>query len=232
MRKIEQQYGTANWQQWNPYPQPFYDLVVYPPAGVNTLDFFAVVQGNNDPSSGVVKTAEDTNCTVARQLGANFLWILQVRTGVFLKPKARQPNAIATDSSLIFGTIKDMGSKWLELFNRGTLTISIDSKQYAVLDRPFTTCPAGMGLNLAQHASAAAAGPVAQSVPWIQNNPDQANIYDLGQTGLWIAPTQTINVQLQFPEALGPVFTNLVDSASPAIQIGVFLDGYMVRASQ
>lgn len=230
MAQLQGQYGTADWTKWNPYWQPFYDKVTYPGAGTTQLDFFAVPAGNNDPN-GVQKTSEDTNCIVPRQLGQNYLWIWEVRCGIFIKPKARQPSGINSDANYIFGSSVGMESALWALFNRGVLTISVDSKQYLVLDRPFKRAPFGAGLNFVNMAAAAAAGPAVQSVAWIQNNPDEANVF-AETPPLWVAPTQTISVQLVYPDGTGPVFTNLVDSATPSIQVGVFLGGYMVRASQ
>ncbi len=86
-------------------------------------------------------------------------------------------------------------------------------------------------MNLVQNAATSAAGPVVQFGPWIQNSPDQADVFT-ESPGLWIAPTQTISASITWPDGLGPVFTNLVDGASPVIQLGLFLGGYMVRASQ
>jgi len=231
MAQLQNQYGTADWTKWNPYWQPFYDAASYNPAGPTQVDFYSVPAGNNDPVSGVQKTLEDTNCIVPRQLGQNYLWIWEVRLGVFIKPKSRQPNAIATDTSLIYGSIVGANSALWALFNRGTLSISVDSKQYLEIDRPFKRCPAGMGLNLTQNAATAAAGPAVQSVAWIQNNSDDANVF-AETPPLWIAPTQTISCQITWPDGAAPVLTNLVDTASLAVQLRIFLAGFMVRASQ
>ena len=224
---LSAQYGTSDWTQWSPYPQPFYDHIAYPAAGTQSLDFFAVPAGGLDPNAGQ-KFLTDTNMIVPRQLGMNYLFVFEIRLGIFLKAKNFQPNAIATDASLLYGDLKGMLSKWNELFERGTLIINVDSKNYGIIDRPFKRCPAGMGLNLCQTGSLAEAGPYG----YIQNNPDDANIYNLAPSPFWIAPTQTLGISIQWFDGLSPVFTNLVAGASPALQLGIFLGGYMVRARQ
>lgn len=231
MNQLQSQFGTSDWSKWNIYAQPFYDAVVYPGAGTTSLDFFALPAGATDSNGSFSKTAEDTNCTVPRQLGQNYLICTAIRCGVFFRAKSRQPNAIATDANLIYRTMDDCMNKYLELFNRGTLQINIDSKSYLTLDRPFIRAPYGAGLNLRNFASAGTSAPAVKSVRWIQNNPDEASVY-VNTPPWFIAPNQIINASIQWNDGTGPVFTNLVDSATPSIQLRLMLDGFMVRASQ
>ncbi len=234
MANLQKIYGTANFDAWSPYPQPFYDAVVYPPAGTSQIEFFAVPRGNPDPNGGTQpKTLEDTNLLVQRQLGQNYLLTMEYRAGIFLATKDRQPTDIATDASLIFGSMSAAMPKLYELFNRGTIVLYIDSKVYATIDRPFIYTPAGMGLNLSQFGAQAAAGPAVQSTQWIQNNPDTANVFSLGdQAKMWVGPIQTISAILTWPDGPSPVLTGLVDGASPVVKIFFELGGYMFKASQ
>jgi hypothetical protein len=39
-------------------------------------------------------------------------------------------------------------------------------------------------------------------------------------------------MKIDWPDGTGPVFTNLVDGVSPAVNIFIGFDGYIVRPSQ
>ena len=226
--QVQRQYGSADWSQWQNYRWQFYDYVRYPGAGATLLQFFSVPLGGADPNNSTVqKTAEQTNLTASGQFGQVGFLITQLRCHARILPLGRQVSDIATDDDVLWTTMTNMMSKFLELIRRGVLVISIQSKEYFTIDQPLRTCGPGFGVNIQQHASSYTSGFTAFSI-WVTQSPRADDIFDVDPPQ-FIEPAQTFNVQVTYPDGTGPVFTNLVDSATPAIDFGIIFDGYIVR---
>jgi len=66
---------------------------------------------------------------------------------------------------------------------------------------------------------------------WVQQSSHSQDCYSVTPAQM-IEPEQNIEVNIDFPLGIPATFTNLVNSATPAIDIGVLLDGYIARPAQ
>jgi len=229
--QLQRSYGSADWSQWQNFRWQQYDYVRYPTAGATQLQFFTVGLGGADPNNATVpKTLEQTNLTASGQFGQVGMLIAQIRMHARILPKSRQTALIADDVNVLWTTITNMMSKYLELLRRGVLQISIQSKEYFTISEPLRVCPPGFGINIQQHASSfvAAAAEFVTFSTWVQQNPDLDDVFNVDPPQ-FIEPAQTFTAQLVYLDGTGPVFTTLVNAASPALDIGLIFDGYIVR---
>lgn len=230
LQTLQRRYGSADWTRWEAQRWQFYDYIRYPAAGTTQLRFFSVALGGTDPVSGLAKTLEQTNLSKGASFGQVYFIIQQIRTHPFFIPKNRQHATIAADADVIYTTMTDTMSKFVELMRRGILNISILAKKYFDIERPFVTAPPGFGLTIYQHASSFLAGSTQGGI-WAVPNPNGSSVYDANPPQV-IEPEQSFEVTLDYPDGTSPVFTGLVDSVDPRIDVGVILDGYIVRPAQ
>lgn len=225
LQQIQSKIGSANWSDWGIYRWQWYDYVRYPGAGLNEVLFFVNPLGATDPNSGLQKTLEQTNSPKARSFGQTFYIITQIRTHVHLLPKLRQPSALANDANLLYTTIEGMWDAYVDLLGAGVLQIKIGQKDYFEEEKPFRRLPPGFGPAIYNHAS------LATDCSWHQQSRKQDDVFAITPAQM-IEPEQTIDCSVQFPEGIPAVFTNLVNSATPSIDIGLIFDGYIVRPAQ
>jgi len=122
--------------------------------------------------------------------------------------------------------------KLLELQRRGVLTISRGFKEELQIQSPFLRAPAGFGVDIDQHtASFISAGSAwTKAATWVTNDNDESNVWN--QTPpLIFGPNEQFSVRIDWPDGAGPVFTTLVDGVSPAVNLKVLFDGYLVQPS-
>lgn len=229
------QIGSANWAQWQIIRYPFYDYVQFAATGALTtpLSFFTNPLGQVDPVSAVAKTTEQTNMQQSGQFGQQYFVIQQIRTHLFLLPKARQNGTVAAtttytaDQELVMSEIRNV-------MNTGYLVFSIGQKLYFDIEQPFRTAPSGFGLGRVivpfDFVVSAAAG--VQGNAFIQGSENLADVYNLTPPQL-IEPAQTFQIQLQFPDR-GYNWHNKLDAAAQnaVVQAGILLDGYLARPMQ
>lgn len=226
---LQRRFGSADWRRWQAQRWQQYDWIRYPAAGTTQLRFFSVVLGQQDPTSTLAKTLEQTNLTKAASFGQVYYIITQIRTFPFFIPKGRQIAALENDTDLLYTTISNAMSKFVELMRRGVLNISILQKQYFDIERPFVNAPPGFGIDIQQHAASFLAAYTNSSL-WARPNPDGAATYDVNPPQV-VEPENNITVTIDYPTT-SPVFTGLVNSADPRIDVGVLFDGYIVRPAQ
>lgn len=224
---LQGKYGTYQ-QDYDLNTWTFYDFVTYPTAGATQLSFFTAPLGTVDANSGLAKTYEQTNCSGNRQLNYDFI-VMNVLTRARIKPKNRQPSGISGDTNILYTEMGAMMPKFLELMRVGVLSISFGQKQYYQLVSPLQTCSPGYGLKIFSFASVKPTATTLTQNSWAQQsynskpygiNPEQ---FIEGNTQLTITMDYT---------ATSPVFTGLVGSADPAIELGVVLAGYIIRPLQ
>lgn len=230
---LQARYGSANWQQWQIQRWPFYDQVRYPAAGTVALPLMQIPVGSVDPNSGLGKTTEQTNITMPGSFGNVYYIINQIRTLAHLIPHGRQHATIIADADVIYTTYTNCMDKLLELQRRGVLTFSIGFKEQLQVQSPFLRAPAGFGIDINQHSSSFVAGGAVftKAACWVTNDNDEANCWNQTPPQI-IEPNQQFALRIDWPDGLGPVFTNLVDGVSPAVDIQIIFDGYIVRPSQ
>lgn len=224
---LQGKYGSAIWTNWSNLRWPQWDYARYNPAGITSLSLFAVPMGGVDPVSSVTKTLEQTSMVAGGTFGQVGQLITQIRTDAFILPLARQNATIRDDADVIWTLLSNMMSKYLELLRRGVLQIFINNKEFFTISAPFTRCPPGFGIRIQEHAASYISGFTKFSI-WAQQSPRAEDIFDLNPPQ-FIEPSNTFQVQLNYFDGTGPVFTNLVGGVSPAVDIGVILDGYQLR---
>lgn len=225
LSQIQSKIGSANWSDWGIYRWQWYDYVRYPGAGTQELLFFVNPLGSTDPTSALQKTLEQTNSPKARSFGQTFYIITQIRTHVHLLPKKRQVSALANDADLLYTTIGAMGNAFVDLLGAGVLQIQIGQKDYFEEEKPFRRCPPGFGPKIYNHAC------LSTTCNWHQQSRNQDDVFAITPAQM-IEPEQTLTAGIVFPEGIPAVFTDLVNSATPAIDIGLIFDGYIVRPAQ
>lgn len=230
LQTLQRRYGSADWTRWESQRWQFYDYIRYPAAGTTQLRFFSIALGGTDPVSTLAKTLEQTNLSKGASFGQVYFIIQQIRTHAFFLPKSRQNATIAADADVIYTTMSDAMSKFNELMRDGVLNISILAKKYFDIERPLVTAPPGFGLTIYQHASSFLAAFPRAGI-WATQNPNASSVYDCNPPQV-VEPEQSFEVTLDYPNSLSPVFTGLVDSVDPRIDIGVIFDGYIVRPAQ
>lgn len=230
---LQGRYGSADWSNWQIQRWPFYDQVRYPTAGTVSLPLFQVPLGGVDPNSSLGKTTEQTNVTLPGCFGNVFYIITQVRTLGYPVPFGRQHATIIADADVIFTTYTNMMDKLLELQRRGVLNMTIGYKQYLQLQSPFLRAPAGFGVDIDQHSSSfiSAGSAWTKAACWVNPDNDQDNVYNQTPPQV-IEPNQNFQMSLTYPDGTGPVFTTLVDGVSPAVDVLVSFDGWIVRPAQ
>ncbi len=224
---LQGKYGSAIWSSWTNLRWQQYDYARYNPAGISSLSWFTVPQGGVDPVSSLPKTAEQTNLTASGTFGQVGMLIQQIRLHALILPLGRQVATIKNDADVLWTTMSNMMSKYLELLRRGTLQIFIQNKEFFTIARPFLRCPPGFGVTIQQHGASYISGFTAFSI-WVQQSPKSDDIFDLNPPQ-FIEPNQTFQAQLNYFDGTGPVFTGLVDSVDPAIDVGLIFDGYILR---
>lgn len=224
---LQATYGSVDFSRWQDFRWQFWDYPRYLPAGVTSQAFFTVGQGGTDPVSAVAKTQEETNLTAANQFGQVFYVVQQIRCHALILPKSRQPANINDDADLLWTTISNMMSKWLEILRRGVLNWSIQNKVFLQLDQPFLTCPPGFGVRIQCHGASYLSGFTDFSI-WVQQSPRMSDVYDLNPPQV-IEPNQVFTLTIDYPDGTSPVLTTLVNSTSPATALGVIFDGSIVR---
>jgi len=207
----------------------FWDECRYLPAGLTTLSFFQVPVGGIDANSSLAKSMEQTNVNTAGTLGNSYYVINQIRTLAYLLPFGRQHATIQADANVIFTTWTNAMDKLLELHRRGVLTLSKSFKEELQIQAPFVRAPAGFGVDIDQHSSSivVAAAEWTKAACWVTNDNDEENVWNQTPPQI-LEPNQQFQLRIDWPDGAGPVFTTLVDGVSPAVNLQVIFDGYLV----
>ena len=224
----EQAVGSADWSRWSQNRFCFYDFIHYPGA-TNEWNFFTVPYGAADPNKSTwIKTLEDTNMNESRSFGRVSFVARQIRTFIRTVPKGRQPAGISDQTNTIFNLYTPLMNKLADLVSMGTLVLSIGQKEYWDINQPFIACPPGFGPVIVQHGSKQSAA--SQSI-WFTQSWQPEHIYHVTPEQM-IEAGQTFVCKIVFDRDLPPALTTLVNSTTPLVQIGIILDGYVLRPIQ
>lgn len=194
----------------------FWDFPRLTAAGVTSLSFFNVQQGATDPVSSLSKTLEETNVTKSNQFPYDFK-LNRIRTYINILPKNRQPSGINNQTNTVTKWMRGMMSAFADLASTGVLNVVLNNKNTLRIEQPFRLCPPGFGVDIDQVQSNDT------YALWSQQN-RQAPLYDVTPE-LIIKRDDVLQVTIDFPNT-SPVFTNLVNSTSPYINIGLIFEGY------
>lgn len=230
IRQLQKRIGSANWANWQMSRWCYYDYIRYTAAGVNNLDFFAVPLGSTDPVSAAAKTLEQTNVTKTRSFGQVYFILQQIRTHIFILPKQRQHATILADTTAVLNQYKGLHRVIADFLNQGVLNITLGQKQYFDIPQPFRFCPPGFGVDVHNLAVAGTVANTFQNYYTAQSDEPQ-DIYNVTPPQM-IEPEQNIQLSINFDNANSPVTTNVVTGVTPNVDIGVLLEGYIVRPVQ
>lgn len=232
LARLQAQYGSQDMSNMTINRWQYWDYARYPNAGTNQMRFFSVPLGGVDPISTLQKTYEQTNMPRAGTFGSITYIITQIRTHLFVLPKVRQPAAIADETNLLYGGTNSyvpLMNSLLDMSNQGVLGVKIGQKEYFDLDQPFRLAPFGAGVQI-QQISSSGGGAFAPIGAWTQQSTNQCDIYTLAPPQL-IEREQTFEVVIDFPNANSPALAT-IDGANPAVDIGVWFDGYIIQPVQ
>lgn len=230
LRNLQKRIGSANWNQWQIQRWMYYDYVRYTNAGVSELAFFANPLGTTDPVSTLAKTLEQTNLTKTRTFGQVYFIIQQIRTHIHVLPKQRQNATIIADTTVVLNEYEDLYKVLFNILNQGVLQIGIGQKAYFDIVQPFRQCPPGFGIHLQEIAVAGTTANGQQNMTW-QQSPYQNDVFNVTPQQM-VEPEQNVDMKITFDNGLSPVLTNVVDGTDARVDIGVILDGYIVRPQQ
>jgi hypothetical protein len=229
------QIGSANWRQWQVVRYTFWDYAQFTATGALTtaINLFSIPLGNQDPVSAAAKTLEDTNMIQAGQFGQNYFVIQQIRTHLYLLPKARQNATVAATTTYSYDQ-EVVSAQIRAVMQTGVLNVTIGQKAYFDFQQPFRNNPPGFGLSNVivpyDFVTANAAG--RQCNAYVAQSASLADVYNLTPPQL-IEPAQIFTMQLNFPD-LGYNWHNVLDAAAQNanVKVGVILDGYLARPMQ
>lgn len=210
-------------QRWQ-----YYDFVRLNVAGVNRLSFFSNPIGAVDPVSNLPKTLEETNVRRSGELDLPFA-ILQIRTQIDVLPLARQPAGVAAVTNAAVEALTPVYKVLRGMAEQGVASLEFGQKNYFQIFQPFQKCPPGYGPSIRSIAADGAAGFPPESVYYTQSV-DPRNNYTVSPP-LFVEKSQTFQAVIDFFLANTPVIPQ-VGGANVAINVGVILDGYVVRPVQ
>jgi hypothetical protein len=226
---MQEKYGTADWTRYEAQRWSYYDYARYPVAGVGAMSFFINPLGSVDPVSALAKTLEQTNMVKAGSFGQQYFVINAIRTHLFFLPKARQLAAIAALVRL--GTDGGTNAFWESFVNvahSGVARFYAQSKEIAQIPQPFIMAPPGMGLAIDRNAASTAGAAVITQSYYAQQSPYHGDVYCIP----WrvIEPEVQFRFNIEWPN--GVVALAQIAANNVAVDVGVLLDGYIIRPKQ
>lgn len=241
---LQRRFGSADFSRYQVVRGQKYDFVRLPAAGTNSISFFSNPVGSTDPGAGTTlfKTLEQTNIVKTASFGQEYFVITQIRTYAGFVAQVRQGFTPGTNfvyrgyTALASGAMEQLDS----LLSTGVLEIKFAQKLYYQIAKPFALCPAGFGIDV-QSLASSRTGNAAETQPtdtnWRVATDNRAtSVYNVDPIQI-VEPEIQIEAQIRFPAGNSPVLTNTALNAAnsavtPSIEVGLILDGYVIRPSQ
>ena len=208
------------WQYW--------DFVRLAAAGTNRLTFFSNPIGSVDPVGGNAKTMEETNVRRSGELDLPFV-IMQLRTVIEVLPIARQPAAIIALPDAVIETLTPLHRVLRNMANLGVLVVDFGQKTTFQIEQPFQKCPPGFGVSIRSITATANIAATQESLYYAQSV-DPRDSYVVSPP-VFVEKGQTFATVIDFYLANTPALPAIA-AASPLVQVGVILDGYVIRPVQ
>jgi hypothetical protein len=242
---LQKRFGSADFSRYQVVRGQKYDFCRLTATGTNSVSFFSNPVGAADPGAGsppLFKTLEQTNLVKNASFGQEYFALTQIRTYANFVPLSRQPSGLGTNVVYRGFTAKTDSAmeKLQSLLNTGVLEISFAQKLYYQIARPFVQCPPGFGIDIQSLASSRtgnAAETQLTDTNWTVRPDHRATaVYNIDPIQI-IEPEIQIQAALTFPAGNAPSF---LDSAlttgntpfTPALEVGLIFDGYVIRPSQ
>lgn len=241
---LQKRFGSADFSRYQVVRGQKYDFCRLLAAGTNSVSFFSNPIGATDPGAGATlfKTLEQTNLVKNASFGQEYFALTQIRTYANFVCQARQGFTTGTNFTYRgYTALADSAMEKLQtVLNTGVLEISFAQKLYYQIARPFIQCPAGFGIDV-QSLASSRTGNAAETQPegtnWLARPDYRATaVYNIDPIQI-IEPEIQIQAAINFPNGNTPNFTNTaLDTANgtqtPAIELGLIFDGYVIRPSQ
>lgn len=241
---LQKRFGSADFSRYQVVRGQKYDFCRLLAAGTNSVSFFANPIGSTDPGAGATlfKTLEQTNLVKNASFGQEYFALTQIRTYANFVAQTRQGFTTGTNFTYRgYTALADSAMEKLQtVLNLGVLEIRFAQKLYYQIARPFVQCPAGFGIDI-QSLASSRTGNAAETQPngtnWLARPDHRATaVYNIDPIQI-IEPEIQIQAAINFPNGNTPNFTNsALDTANgtqtPAIELGLIFDGYVIRPSQ
>jgi hypothetical protein len=241
---LQKRFGSADFSRYQVVRGQKYDFCRLLAAGTNSVSFFSNPIGATDPGAGATlfKTLEQTNLVKNASFGQEYFALTQIRTYANFVCQSRQGFTTGTNFTYRgYTALADSAMEKLQsVLNTGVLEISFAQKLYYQIARPFIQCPAGFGIDV-QSLASSRTGNAAETQPegtnWLARPDYRATaVYNIDPIQI-IEPEIQIQAAINFPNGNTPNFTNTaLDTANgtqtPAIELGLIFDGYVIRPSQ
>jgi hypothetical protein len=216
----ELQKYVVNRQGWEVIRQSFFDSAVYAAAGQPTLSFFSTPIGQGVGFGGGVKTATDTNMTLAGQLPAMQGFLIEAVEVMFLPTTPTV--AAAMPAAFGAGAVAVQVNDSYIVRRSGNLNLTIGSKPY-LQDGPLMKFPASADFEIDSSLTDAttAAANLQSRIAYAKS---RGRVYTLGGAPIFLTANQNFSVTLAWPEG--------VQAISNPGRIVVTLGGLLYRRSQ
>ena len=241
---LQKRFGSADFSRYQVVRGQKYDFCRLLAAGTNSVSFFSNPIGATDPGAGATlfKTLEQTNLVKNASFGQEYFALTQIRTYANFVCQSRQGFTTGTNFTYRgYTALADSAMEKLQtVLNNGVLEISFAQKLYYQIARPFIQCPPGFGIDIQSLASSRDGNAAETQVSGTNWNarPDYRapSVYNIDPIQI-IEPEIQIQAAINFPNGNTPNFTNTaLDTANgtqtPAIELGLIFDGYVIRPSQ
>lgn len=225
---VASRFGTQDPNSLQVQRWQYYDFVRLNVGGVNRLTFFSNPIGAVDPVSNLPKTLEETNVRRSGELDLPFA-IQQVRTQIDVLPMSRQPAGVAAVANAVTQALTPVYKVLRALAEQGVFNMEFGQKNYFQIFQPFQKCPTGYGPALVSPASDGAGAFIPESVFYSQSV-DPRNNYTVSPP-VFVEKGQTLQAAIDFFLGNTPAIPQ-VGGANVAINVGVILDGYVIRPVQ
>jgi len=227
---LQTRFGSVDYNSFQALRYQFFSYVKYNEAGVSQLNFFGDVPGN----SGV--TAFDTNMVKQGSFGQQHFILKSIATDIRIKSN-NLTDFDGTDASTL-------SSDFLNGFVKaGVLELAIGARPFATVPKPFMYLPpvgakpmiSPVGLTSLTTAVVGAVGTmdtVVSDTPVVNQTRLRQNAY-IVDPQILIEAEQNFSVSINFFSGIVPIIgTGITDDTTNPLQIGVILDGILLRPKQ
>lgn len=226
---LDTRYGVIDYTRWQTLRATFVSWVTYPSAGATQLNFFGDVPG----VSGA--TPYTTNMPKSGSLGQQHFIAKSIGTGIRIKS-----NPLTTFSGTDASTLAS--DFLLGFVQTGVLEFNIGARPFLQAPKPFMylppvganpfVTPAGLTSLTGAGGPPTALETMVSDTPWVEQTRLKENVF-LFDPQLFIAAEQNFTCSINWYSGLVPVIaTGFVNDSTNPLQVGVMLDGVLIRPLQ
>ena len=224
---LQRVYGSANFVDWQAIRRTFYSNVAYPEAGLTSATFFGSAVGTQNKQL--------TNMPKAGSFGQNHFWLKAIYCTFFINDQGLN-NWDGTDAETLYSDIIN------GVFQTGVLELSIGSRKFVQVPKPFLYAPPATGPGEVYSAGIRALTLVEAAPNTLGSSSSSrphANLANRASSGYLVDPAILIEAEQSFecsigwPSGLVPVIaTGITDDTTNPLYLQVQLDGIVFRPVQ